>query len=107
MIEIKTGQLEVIYNEKTYSLDLILLKLMSEEVESDFPSKTVNGMTQPSVGFLAEYARRLESDLGMEGASPTAAYQVWVATTLEFTKLKKSIDSIQSLPTGSTSTPTT
>lgn len=105
-MEIQRGAVQVNFDGKSYELDLILLKLVCDELEAEFPLNHVGGFVAPQAGMLKAMAERLQSDFDLP-ATPTAAYQIWVRVNEGFIELKKSIESTPKSPTGLESTPTT
>jgi hypothetical protein len=104
-MDIQSGSVQVNFEGKAYALDLILIKLMFEELEAEFPPRSSNGYLTPMPEMLKATAQRLKAEFDMP-ATPTAAYHIWLEINRGFLELKKSIESTPSSPTGSESTPT-
>lgn len=107
-MKMQSGQIDIILNDETYSIDLMLLRLEIEEVAAQAPLRVKDGMELPTPMFLQLLSDSLSKPpFNVKGSTPTVAYQVWMQSGLQFMELKKSIDLMQRSPIGSTLTPHT
>ena len=77
--------------KKELSLDFISTQLLITELEEIHNVPTKDGFVQPTREFLQDLARRLQDD-GIEGCTPTMAWQLWQKIYQMQAALKKNID---------------
>lgn len=88
-----------------HSIDVLMLRLTCRECETANNLEVdENGCYVHTAAFLKDLARRLQ-EAGVEGCSPSVAYQLWLASVVEFDRLKKNTSETPSSPIGSTSPP--
>ncbi len=72
------------------SIDLLVLKLTCEEMESKHGlTADLQGKIRPTSQFLADLSRSLQADV--PGCTPTIAWQLWLASFGAIERLKKNM----------------
>ena len=90
--------------ETPVSIDLLVLKLCCEQCEEDHRLKTANGMTTPTPAFLHDLAGRLAEN-GVPDCTPSLAWQLWIASIEQMSRLKKTTNGTPKSLFGTESTP--
>jgi len=73
-----------------HHVDLLALKLTCEECEQAHGLQITDGRVQPTSAFLLDLAGRIQ-ELGVDGCTPTTAWQMWMAAAEAMTELKNAL----------------
>lgn len=77
--------------ETQHELDLLVVKLTCEQCENRHAlERTKDDRVVPTPEFLQDLASAL-TELGLEGCTPTLAWQVWIAVGNAIGELKKNM----------------
>lgn len=88
--ELPDGSVRLTFNGVTKDYDLLELQLLTMECEEVHSLRIDGNTVSPTREYLRELAKRL-NDLGMEGCTPTAAWQLWVKVNDKVSELKKNL----------------
>jgi hypothetical protein len=77
-------------SETVHDVDLLLLKVTCEQLEDQHQLQVKNGRIQPTADFLKDLASQL-GGCGLDGCTPTLAWQAWIAATEAMATLKNAI----------------
>gem|GEM_PF-3043010 len=91
-------------SEREHSIDVLVLRLVCEELEDKHRLPEVDGRYKPSAEFLTELAGRL-CGLGVDGCTPSIAYQLWIAGAGGLAALQKKTSETPQSSSGSESPP--
>lgn len=90
--EINTGEIKIKFRGQVHHMDLLILRMLIEDVEKKFPLKREGDTLHPNNEFLRGLATQLGQDFEIDGVTPTAAYEIWMQSAKAFQDLKKNTD---------------
>jgi len=90
--------------ERDHAIDVLILKLACTEAVDKHKLAVRNDLYVPTVDFLDDLKRRL-IELGIEGCTPSIAFQLWQASAAGIEFLKKNTSETPPSDSGSSETP--
>ena len=108
-IEVREDSIEVLIKRQSepstsVSVDLLELRMLVEELEAKHPMRREKGMVYATREFLRDLATQL-NEIGVEGATPSMAFQLWSKLSEAVEALKKNTPEEQRSAKNTGSTP--
>jgi hypothetical protein len=108
-IEVRDDSIEVLIKRQSeppnsVAVDLLELRMLVEELEAKHPMKREKGMVYATREFLRDLATQLK-EIGVEGATPSMAFQLWSKLSEAVEALKKNTLEEQPFAESTESTP--